>query len=163
MTGTDLATRLTGLLAPKAVEAGYELVCVEVAGPVRTPIVRVYLDREGGIDIEAITAANVWVKEALDAFPDTSAGYNLEVSSPGIERPLVTAEHFERFAGSTAKVTTREPVDGRKSFTGTITKVEGDAVVLDLDGTTHTIPLGVIDKARLRVEIDFNKEGLDGI
>jgi ribosome maturation factor RimP len=163
MTDTDLAARLTGLLEPKAVDAGFELVCVEVAGPVRTPIVRVYLDREDGIDIEAITAANVWVKDALDAYPDTSAGYNLEVSSPGIERPLVKRQHFERFAGSKAKITTREPVDGRKSFTGTITTVEDDAVIMDLDGTTHTIPLGVIDKARLRVEIDFNKEGLDGI
>ncbi len=163
MTGTDLATRLTGLLGPKATEAGFELVCVEVAGAVRSPIVRVYLDREDGIDIEAITSANAWVKDALDGYPDTAAGYNLEVSSPGIERPLVTREHFERFAGSKAKVTTKEPVDGRKSFTGTITAVEGDTVVLDLDGTTHNIPLGVIDKARLRVEIDFNKEGLDGI
>lgn len=163
MAVTDLASRLAGLLEPKAAAAGFELVCVEVAGPVRTPIVRVYLDREGGLDIDAITGANVWVKDALADVPETSGDYTLEVSSPGIERPLRTRADFERFAGSKAKIATREPVDGRKSLTGAIAGVEGDCVVIDIEGETHTVPLDAIVKARLRVEIDFNKEGLDGI
>jgi ribosome maturation factor RimP len=158
-----LAAKLAGLLSGKASEAGVELYAVEVAGPVRAPIVRVYLDREGGIDIEAIAEANSWIKDALDALPETAAGYDLEVSSPGIERPLVTAEHYLRYLGSQAKISTSEPLDGRKSFTGTITAFEDDQVVLEAGDTTHRIPLGVVDKARLRVEIDLNKEGLDGI
>jgi ribosome maturation factor RimP len=163
MAVSALAAKLAGLLGPLAAEAGMELHAVEVAGPVRTPIVRVYLDREGGIDIEAIAQANSWIKEALDALPETAAGYDLEVSSPGIERPLVTAEHYLRYLGSQAKITTCEPLDGRKSFTGTIAGFEDDEVVLDTGETTHRIPLGSVDKARLRVEIDLNKEGLDGI
>jgi ribosome maturation factor RimP len=157
MAVSELAAKLTGLLGPKADAAGLELVCVEVAGSLRTPIVRIYLDRQGGIDIEAIAEANSWIKDALDALPETAAGYDLEVSSPGIERPLVTREHYERFLGSQAKITTTEPIDGRKSFTGTIVACEDDEVVLDTGDTTHRIPLGAVDKARLRVEIDLNK------
>jgi ribosome maturation factor RimP len=163
MASPDLASRLTGLLEPKAVSEGFELVCVEVAGAVRAPIVRVFLDREAGLDIDAIAEANAWVKELLETVPETSGDYTLEVSSPGIERPLRTRADYQRFCGSAVKVSTRELVDGRKSFNGTIAAVEGDDIVIDVEGTTYNVPLGAIDKARLRVEIDFNKEGLDGI
>jgi ribosome maturation factor RimP len=163
MAHDELVARLTALFDGKATEAGMELVALEVAGAQAAPIVRVYLDREGGIDIDAIASANVWIKEVLDELPETADRYTLEVSSPGIERPLRTRTDFERFAGSQAKVTSRELIDGRKSFTGTLAGVQGETVLIEMDGTTYTIPLGAIDKARLRVEIDFNKEGLDGI
>ncbi|MDO8915301.1 MAG: ribosome maturation factor RimP [Coriobacteriia bacterium] len=163
MAHDELVARLTALFDSKATEAGMELVALEVAGAQAAPIVRVYLDREGGIDIDAIASANVWIKEVLDELPETADRYTLEVSSPGIERPLRTRADFERFAGSQAKVTSRELIDGRKSFTGTLAGVQGETILVEMDGTTYTIPLGAIDKARLRVEIDFNKEGLDGI
>lgn len=163
MAHDELVARLTALFDSKATEAGMELVALEVAGAQAAPIVRVYLDREGGIDIDAIASANVWIKEVLDELPETADRYTLEVSSPGIERPLRTRADFERFAGSQAKVTSRELIEGRKSFTGTLAGVQGETILVEMDGTTYTIPLGAIDKARLRVEIDFNKEGLDGI
>jgi ribosome maturation factor RimP len=160
---SETVTQLTGLLEPKAREAGLELVAVEVAGQERAPIVRVFLDREGGIEIDAITAANSWIMGVLDSLPELADRYSLEVSSPGIERPLRTRNDFERFAGQTAKVTSRELVDGHKVFTGTLGGMTDDSVVLEMDGATYHIPLEGISKARLRVEIDFNKEGLDGI
>lgn len=163
MAHEELAARLAALFDVKAAEEGLELVALEVAGSVAAPIVRVFLDREGGIDIDAIAGANVWIKDVLDALPETADRYTLEASSPGIERPLRTRSDFERFAGSQVKITSRELVSGRKSFTGTLQGVQGDFVVVDMDGTTYNIPLGAITKARLRVEIDFNKEGLDGI
>jgi ribosome maturation factor RimP len=163
MAREDLVARLTALFDTKAAEAGLELVALEVAGADSAPIVRVFLDREGGIDIDAIAAANVWIKDVLDAMPETADRYTLEASSPGIERPLRTQHDFERFAGSQVKITSRELVEGRKSFTGTLQGVQNDFVVLEMDGTTYNIPLGAIAKARLRVEIDFNKEDLDGI
>lgn len=163
MAHEELVARLTSLFDVKAAEAGMELVALEVAGARTAPIVRVYLDRESGIDIDAIASANVWIKGVLDGLPETADRYTLEVSSPGIERPLRTRGDFERFAGSQAKITSRVLVEGRKSFSGTLMGVQGEAVVLEMDGTTYNIPLGAIDKARLRVEIDFNKEGLDGI
>jgi ribosome maturation factor RimP len=163
MAHEELAARLTAMFDSKAADAGMELVALEVAGAQTAPIVRVYLDREGGIDIDAITSANVWIKEVLDELPETADRYTLEVSSPGIERPLRTRTDFERFAGSQAKVTSRELIEGRKSFTGTLRGMQDETIVLEMDGITYNIPLGAVDKARLRVEIDFNKEDLDGI
>lgn len=163
MGNDELAARLTALLDAKAVAEGLELVAVEVAGAKNAPIVRVYLDREEGIDIEAITAANAWIKSVLDVVPDTAERYTLEVSSPGIERPLRTRHDFERFAGSMAKLHSRVLVEGRKSFTGTLAGMSGEAVVLEMDGVTYHIPLETVGSAHLHVVFDFNKEGLDGI
>jgi len=163
MANEELAARLTALLDGTATEAGLELVAVEVAGAKNAPIVRVFLDREGGIDIEAITASNAWIQDVLDAVPDTADRYTLEVSSPGIERPLRTRRDFERYAGEAVKLASKTLVEGRKSFTGTLMGVADDAVVLEMDGVTYHIPLESVDKARLHVVFDFNKEGLDGI
>lgn len=161
----DLQSRLTGLFEAEAESRGFEVVLVEVAGSRRNPLVRVYLDHEGGITIDQIAEANRWIKEILDPLPDTANGYTLEVSSPGIERPLVKQADFERFTGSQAKVSVAPEIEGSKHFTGTILGVEGTDVLLDRDGTTVRIPHGSITRARLRVEIDFSKEGTadDGV
>lgn len=151
--------KLTGLLAPLADEHGLELLLLELAGSQRNPVVRVYLDREGGIGIDDIAKANKWLKAQLDVVPAYTNGYTLEVSSPGIERPLMTLAHFERFAGSDAAVSVSPEIDGHKRFTGTITSVEGTDVLFDVDGTTIRVPLRAITKARLRAEIDFGREG----
>lgn len=155
MAEADIAVRLKGLLGPKARAEAFELVTVEVAGAKHAPLVRVYLDREGGLDIDAIAGANAWVIPVLDEVPELAGRYTLEVSSPGIDRPLCTLGDFERFTGSNAKVDCTRPIDGRKHFTGTITGVEGEDVLLDADGTTYRIPLDAVSKARLQAEIDF--------
>ena len=154
----DLQSRLTDLLEAAAESRGFELVLVEVAGSRRNPLVSVYLDHEGGITIEQIAEANRWIKEILEPLPDVANGYTLEVSSPGIERPLVKLADFERFTGSRVKLAVSPEIEGAKHFTGTIVGVEGTDVILDRDGTTVRIPHGSITRARLRVEIDFSKE-----
>lgn len=159
MVKANMHDTITGLLAPAAEEHALELVLLELAGSARNPVVRVYLDREGGIGIDDIAQANKWLKALLDVVPAYEGGYTLEVSSPGIERPLVTLAHFERFAGSDAHVSVSPEIAGRKRFTGTITGVEGADVLFDVDGTTIRVPLRTITKARLRAEIDFSKEG----
>jgi len=155
----SMLDRLTGLITPAAEENGLELVLLELAGSSRNPVVRVYLDREGGIGIDDIAMSNKWLKVIIDEVPNYQNGYTLEVSSPGIERPLVTLAHFERFAGSDAAVTVSPEIDGHKRFTGTIAGVEGTDVLFDVDGTTIRVPVRTITKARLRAEIDFGKEG----
>jgi ribosome maturation factor RimP len=155
----ELKGRLTGLLSKEAESRGFELVLLETAGTRRNPLVRVYLDHEGGITIDQIAESNRWIKELLDPLPQMENGYTLEVSSPGIERPLVKLADFERFTGERAKVSVSPEVEGHKHFTGTITGVEGDSVLLDVDGESVRIPHAAITRARLRVEFDFSKEG----
>jgi ribosome maturation factor RimP len=159
MASPDLATTLTALLEPRAEEHGLMLVAVEVVGHKSEPTVRVYLDREGGIDIDAIAAANEWVGATLDDLKELSGTYTLEVSSPGIERPLRKLVDFARFVGSTADIRTDVLVDRRKRFGGTIAGVEGSDVLVDVDGTTYRVPHDAIVKAKLRVTIDFGQEG----
>lgn len=158
MKETGTSTRVTGLLERAAVANGFELVLAEFAGHANAPIIRVYLDRDGGIGIDDIANANSWIKDVLDAQPEYHGDYSLEVSSPGIDRPLVKLGDFTRFAGSDAKITTTGLVEGRKHFTGRLIGVEGEDVLIDVDGTTFRIPHGSVRTARLRVEIDFNKE-----
>jgi len=152
-----LADELIALLEPLAEQHGLELVTVEVAGGARHRIVRIYLDRQGGIDIDTIAAANPWLSDTLDSVERLAGPYTLEVSSPGIDRPLRTREHFERFAGSRAVLHTSTPIDGRSRLTGTLEGVEGHDVLLTVDGTEYRVPLGSIERARLKT--DFAKVG----
>ena len=162
----DLKSRLTQLLDAAAAERGFELVLLETGGPAREPYVRVYLDHEGGITIEQIALANKWIDAVLADVSDLPEGYTLEVSSPGIERPLVKLADFVRFIGSEAKIAVSREIDGHKHFTGTIAAVEGTDVLLETeDQATLRIPHASITRANLRVTIDFSKEGTgdDGI
>lgn len=156
----SLNERVTALLEPVATREGYELVAVELAGAAKTPILRVFLDREGGLDIDSLVAANGWVSDALDAADVIASAYTLEVSSPGIDRPLRKLIDFERFVGSTAVLKTT-PVEGRHKFTGTIQGIDGESVVLETEGETFHIPVGAITKAHLKGEVDFNTKGAE--
>ncbi|PKQ29044.1 MAG: ribosome maturation factor [Actinobacteria bacterium HGW-Actinobacteria-10] len=156
----SIVERVIALLEPVAAREGYELVAVEAAGAANTPILRVFLDREGGLDIDSLVAANAWISEALDASDVISSAYTLEVSSPGIDRPLRKLIDFERFAGDTVVLKTT-PIEGRHKFTGTIQGVDGEAVVLESDGNTLHIPFGAITKAHLKGQVDFNTKGAE--
>lgn len=159
MAAGKMADRLEATLAPLAEEHGLELVAVEVAGAPRLPVVRVYLDREGGIDIDTVAEANAWVSAALDELGEPAGPFTLEVSSPGIERPLRKPADFRRFLGSRAEAKTTRPIDGRRQFTGTISEADDDAFTLDVDGTMFRLEYDNLSRARLRVDIDFRDEG----
>jgi ribosome maturation factor RimP len=135
---------------------GYELVDLEFAGTARARIVRVYVDKQDGINIDDIAAANAWVDAAIEANEPFSTAYTLEVSSPGIDRPLRTLEHFARFEGEEAKLQT-EPIEGRGNWTGTLAGVEEDTILLALSGETYHIPHIKIKKAHLKGTIDFKR------
>ncbi|TLM79496.1 MAG: ribosome maturation factor RimP [Actinobacteria bacterium] len=143
------------MLEAQAAGHELELVAVEVVGATRNPTVRVYLDREGGIDLDAITGANRWISTTVEESGLIGGAFTLEVSSPGIERPLAKPSDFAAHVGERAKVRTSAPVGGRSNFTGTIASADGDAVVIDTDGTTHRVPFAVIARAHLKVDIEF--------
>jgi ribosome maturation factor RimP len=154
----SVADRVYELLAPLAADHGYDLVTCEIVGPKGSPVVRVYLDREDGVDLDAITEANAWISEALEADEPVDGPWVLEVSSPGVERPLRTLEDFQRYAGQRVSVKTHRPLDGRRRFTGVLTCAEGGGIMVDCDGIPCAIPMDAIAKANLKPEIDFGEE-----
>ncbi|MFM9053712.1 MAG: ribosome maturation factor RimP, partial [Solirubrobacterales bacterium] len=97
------------------------------------------------------------VSSPVDLLGDLRESYSLEVSSPGPERPLTQPEHFARFEGRRAKLTTREKIDGRRNFIGTIIGSDETTVTLGFDETVIAIPLGEIEKARLAPEVENAK------
>jgi ribosome maturation factor RimP len=150
----SLADELIVLLEPLALDHGLELVTVEVAGGGRHQVVRVFLDRDGGIDIEAIAEANAWLSETLDGVSRLSGPYTLEVSSPGIERVVRKREDFARFAGRKIVLHTAAPIDGRSKFTGDLVGIEGDDVVLKIEEEQYRVPFDRVERARLKADFD---------
>lgn len=131
---------------------GYELVDVELTAQ---GILRVFIDKEGGITVEdCATVSNhlsrVFMVEDVDY-------KHLEISSPGLDRPLKKAADFVRFTGSMVKLKTRLPVDGQKNFIGRIESFDEAAqtIVLAFDGKTARIELSNVDKARIKPEFKF--------
>jgi ribosome maturation factor RimP len=135
-------------------EAGLELVEVEFRREAPGWVLRLYIDRPGGITLDDCQRVSEELGDHLDVAELIDHPYHLEVSSPGLDRPLTREADFVRFAGHPARISTREPVDGRKSFRGRLAGLEDDRVLLDLDeGPRVAIPRGVIHKARLEPEL----------
>lgn len=147
--------QLLGALAPKAEEEGIEIVTIEIVGSRKSPTIRIYIDTDHGVTFDELSAAQAWINDIMDEIDPFPGAYMLEVSSPGIDRPLRTPEHFNRFAGQTAAVKTQGPVDGRSSFTGVIVSADDDAVVLENDGAQVSVPMNVIKRAHLKGTVDF--------
>jgi ribosome maturation factor RimP len=103
---------------------------------------RLYIDRPGGVDLALCEQVTRELRDLLEA-------YALEVSSPGIDRPLTKPEHFQRFLGRKIKVRTEEAIAGRRNFTGTLTEVDHEGVSLDADGSDVRIPLARIRRSNL--------------
>ena len=143
-------------LEPFAQQAGMEIVTVEIVGSRKAPTIRVYIDSENGIGFDELASSQEWVNEVIETADPFPGAYMLEVSSPGIDRPLRTPEHFARFAGEKAEVVMRAPINGRAKWTGMLKGMEGQDVLLEVDGQTVALPLADMKKARMIATIDFN-------
>ena len=148
--------QLLDALVPRARQEGVEIVTLEVAGAKKAPTIRVYIDTEDGVSFDELSAAQAWINDLMDELDPFPGAYMLEVSSPGIDRPLRTLEHFARFAGEQAVVKTVSAVDGRSSFTGTLVRTDGDDVLLDVDGATVRVAHANIKRAHVKGTIDFS-------
>lgn len=142
-------------LAPQAAALGIEIVTVEIVGAKKSPIIRVYIDSSGGISFDELSSSQAWINEVMDRIDPFPGAYTLEVSSPGIDRPLRTLEHFTRFAGEAAVIKTREPLQGRSKWTGKLIGVEDGNVLLEVDEVVEGIPFSIICRAHLRGAVDF--------
>ncbi len=143
--------KLFGLLEPVVAALGYELLEVDWGSAGRHSVVRAYIDRTDGtaIGLEDCERASRSIGAVLDAEDPIGGEYRLEVSSPGFDRPLRTAAHFARFAGSEARIELAAPLEGRRRFRGRLVAADGGAVTIEVDGKIWTLPLAGVSKARL--------------
>lgn len=137
------------LIAPLVSSLGYEFVGLEYLPQGRRSLLRVYIDHPDGIGVEDCERVSHQVSALLDVEDPIHGQYNLEVSSPGLDRPLFTAEHFMRFAGNKVKVRIGVPREGQRNFVGLLKSVVGDSIVIVDDDKELSFSLGEIEKANL--------------
>jgi ribosome maturation factor RimP len=144
-----IADRVRELVADMVERRGFELVHVEYAGAASAPVLRIYVDRPGGVTVDDCAEISRRISVLLDVEDVIPGRYILEVSSPGIERPLFSERDYERFLGHEARIATLEKVEDRKNFTGVIEAVDNHCVRLRCEDRTYTVPLRLIRKAHL--------------
>jgi len=142
----SLAALVRGVVEPM----GYELVGVLYrAGQPAGGLLRIYIDREGGIQLDDCVAVSQQLSGVLDVEDPIKGEYQLEVSSPGLDRPLFEPAHYQRFAGHEVQIRLSRAMDRRRRFKGRIVALDGSDLVLDVEGEELRLPLDLIDSARL--------------
>lgn len=146
--------KLKRVLAAVVETMGYELVGVEFHTRSVNPLLRVYIDSESGVTLDDCQRVSHQLGGVLDVEDPISGPYTLEISSPGLDRPLFEARHFDRFAGAQARLQLREPLDGRRKLMGRLLGMrDGDVAIVDSEGREWRVPLERIEKARLVPEL----------
>ena len=143
------AQELARILEPTVEGLGYEITDLEVKLGGKGGVVRIFIDHPDGIGLEDCEKVSMAVSALLDVEDPLPGQYNLEVSSPGLDRKLTKYEHFQRFEGETLKVSMRFPIEGRKRFRGTLVSSDDENIVLEVDGESYSLPMATIDTARL--------------
>ena len=146
---------LLDALEPRAASEGVEIVTLEVVGAKKSPTIRVYIDTDGGVGFDELSAAQAWINEIMDEIDPFPGAYMLEVSSPGIDRPLRTLEHFMRYSGETVVIKTNSPINGRSSFTGTLKGTRESLVIVETDSELVEIPYDSIKRANVKGTFEF--------
>ena len=146
---TFKTSALQELLEPSVTSLGYDFVAVELTGDGSQTILRVYIDLPGGITVDDCEQVSRQVSAVLDVEDPIPGEYTLEVSSPGLDRPLVKREDFERYSGEDVKIHTGEAVLGRRNFTGRLQGLDNDLVLVEVHNEVYEINLNNVERARL--------------
>ena len=153
---TEKTQQIAELITPPLASLGLVVEGIELLTSPGGALLRVYIDFPADRDpelppvgIDECEAASREISAQMDVADPITSNYTLEVSTPGIDRPLFNAEQFGRFVGESAKVTLRLPVEGRRRFTGVITGVDGDTLNFEIDGKSFAVHAGNVDKARI--------------
>jgi ribosome maturation factor RimP len=159
--GMEIRQRVIELVEPVLMERGLELVEVEQRPEGRGQVLRLLVDREGGVDLEELSRLSRELSDLFDVEEPVPGAYTLEVSSPGINRPLRKPEHFVRYVGKRVRLRSHDPVGGQRNFVGTLTTVTAGGITLRGDtGSELTILFSNLDKANYEHEFtaaDFAK------
>jgi len=146
--------QLQDLLAPVVEALGYQCWGIEFLSQGRHSLLRVYIDQENGVLVEDCEKVSRQISGVLDVEDPISAEYTLEVSSPGMDRPLFTLEQFAAFAGEQVKIKLRIPFEGRRNFQGLLRGIEEQDVVVQVDDHEFLLPIDSIDKANIIPRFD---------
>jgi ribosome maturation factor RimP len=142
--------KLTALVRQVAEPMGYELVGVEyLASAEGGSLLRVYIDQEQGITLDDCTAVSRQLSAVLDVEDPVKENYTLEVSSPGLDRPLFYEEHFRQYTGSRVRLKMALKIEGRRRFEGILKGLQDQEIVLEVDGEQFLLPLDQVETARL--------------
>ena len=147
---TKLET-LQAMIAPvvKALECDLWGIDYLSAGGRNRTVLRVYIDKEHGVGVDDCANVSRQLSSVMDVEDPILGEYTLEVSSPGLDRPLFTLEQVALYCGETAKVKLRQPFEGRRNYTGVIKGVEGDEIILIVDDHEFLLPMDAVDKAKI--------------
>lgn len=148
--------KLFDAIDPIAQEKGIEIVTIEIVGSRKAPTIRIYIDCEGGVGFDELSSAQAWINALMDEIDPFPGAYTLEISSPGIDRPLRTMEHFARFEGEKAQIILNSPLDGRTKWVGILKGTSDGAVLLEVDEKVVELAFSSIKKANIIATIDFN-------
>lgn len=153
---------LVNLIEPIVEGLGYECVGIEYNPHPRHGLLRIYIDSENGILVDDCSKVSHQISGVLDVEDPIQGNYQLEVSSPGADRPFFKISQFEQYIGSTVLVNLFKAIDGRRKITGLIVKVEGDVVTLQEGEQVFEVPFDAMSKARLVPEYLIEKGGRSG-
>ncbi len=145
----EIVRRSWALFEPELLEQGYELVELEYVKQGRTGILRVYIDHNDGITHTDCAAVSQVLGPILDMDDFIAEAYVLEVSSPGVDRPVRKPEDFTRFTGETLKLSTITATEGRRRYTGTLKGYDDGLISIECDGRTHQVHIENLKKANL--------------
>ncbi|CAQ86119.1 conserved hypothetical protein [Photorhabdus asymbiotica] len=145
---STLEQKLTAMISAPVEALGFELVGLEFIRA-RVSTLRIYIDSENGITVDDCADVSHQVSAVLDVEDPISVLYNLEISSPGLERPLFTAEHYQRFIGEEVSLVLRLAMQNRRKWLGVIKTVDGEMITVTVDGKDEVFALSNIQKANL--------------
>lgn len=145
----SIQERLTQMFVPGVEAVGCELWGVEFFAQGRKSLLRVYIDKPDGIAVEDCEQVSRQVSSILDVEDPIRSEYTLEVSSPGMDRPLFAVKHYQQSVGEHVAVRLRVAFDGRRKFTGLLKGIENEEVVLEVDNEEYILPYELIDKANI--------------
>jgi ribosome maturation factor RimP len=149
VTTATVQDKLQRLLAPVVEAMGCELWGLEFSTGGRHSILRIFIDKDDGVQLEDCERVSRQVSSVLDVEDPINTEYTLEVSSPGMDRPLYRLDQFHRYAGENINLRLRAPFEGRRRYKGLLVGIEGDEVVLRCDGHDYLFPVDAIDKANV--------------
>ncbi len=147
------------LIEPVVQSLGCELWGIDFRPFKASALLRVYIDREDGVTIDDCSRVSYQLSGVLDVENPIDMPYTLEVSSPGVERPLLNAAHFSRYVGEKVKMRLTRPLDGRRNLVGVIVGVEDDTVNLNVEGDEIAVPLELLSRGRLLVDFAALSQG----